>query len=85
MELVLGDLGDGAGGAGLLAGATGNAGVLVLDGGNVLELEDVAGAGVDADAAGNALVGVNNRMGHDDSLHRVLVVPGWLGLPRLKK
>ena len=69
-KLVLGDLGDGTGGAGLLAGAAGHAGVLVLDGGNVLELENVAGAGVDADAAGDALVSVDNGMGHDDSLHR---------------
>ena len=59
------DLGDGAGRAGLLASAAGDAGVLVGHGSNVVELENALGAGVDADAAGDALVSINDRLGHD--------------------
>lgn len=65
-KLVLDDLGDGAGGASLLARTAGNAGVLVLDlSVRVAELENARGAGVNANAAGNALVSINNWMGHD--------------------
>ncbi len=66
LKLVLDDLGDGAGGASLLARTAGNAGVLVLDlSVRVAELENARGAGVNANAAGNALVSINNWMGHD--------------------
>ena len=65
-ELV-GDLGDGASGASLLASAATSAGILVDDGGYVLELQNAAGAGVDADATGDALIGINNRMCHGSS------------------
>ena len=37
--LVLGDLGDGTGGAGVLASAAGNAGILVGNGGDVVQLD----------------------------------------------
>ena len=58
------DLGDGAGGAGLLASAAGNAGILVGHGSNVVELENALGAGVNANAAGDALVSINDRLSH---------------------
>ena len=44
--LLLDDLGDRAGGASVLASATGDAGVLVSDGSDVLELQNASGAGV---------------------------------------
>lgn len=68
--LVLGDLGDGAGRASVKAGAAGDAGVTVGDGGDVLELEDAGRAGVDADTAGDALVSINDRMSHNKNLLR---------------
>lgn len=68
-ELVLGDLGDGAGRAGLLAGAAGDAGVGVDDlGVLVAELQDAGGAGVNANAAGDALVSIDYGVSHDRSL-----------------
>lgn len=63
--LVFGDLGDGAGRAGVLAGAAGDAGILVRHSGDIVQLENAGRAGIDADAAGDALVSINNRMGHD--------------------
>ena len=65
LVLVLGDLGDGTGGAGVLAGTAGDAGILVGDGGDVVQLENAGRASVNADAAGDALVSINNRMSHD--------------------
>ena len=62
--LVLGDLGDGAGGASVLAGAAGHAGILVGDSGDVVQLENAGRASVDADAADDALVGIDDRMSH---------------------
>lgn len=63
--LVLDDLGDGAGGAGLHALAAGDAVLLVgHNGALVAELKGVGGAGVNAHAAADALVGIDNRMGH---------------------
>lgn len=66
--LLLDDLGDRAGGAGVLASATGDAGVLVSDGGDVLELQNASGAGVDANATSDALVGINYGMSHGSFL-----------------
>ena len=43
--LLLDDLGDRASGASVLASATGDAGILVSDGGDVLELQNASGAG----------------------------------------
>lgn len=62
--LAVDDLGDRAGGAGVLANATGDAGILVGHGRDVLELEDALGAGVDADATGDALIGIDYGMCH---------------------
>lgn len=42
--LLLDDLGDRAGGASVLASATGDAGILVSDGSDVLELQNASGA-----------------------------------------
>lgn len=67
-ELVLGDLGDGAGRAGVKASAAGHASIAVGDSGNVLELENAGRAGVDADTAGDALVSINDRMSHGNNL-----------------
>ena len=73
-ELVLGDLGDGAGRAGLLAGAAGDAGVSVDDlGVLVAELQDAGGAGVNANAAVDALVGTDDGVRHD-ALHSLLAI-----------
>lgn len=66
--LLLDDLGDRAGGASVLASATGDAGVLVSDGGDVLELQNASGAGVDANATSDALVGINYGMSHGSFL-----------------
>ena len=41
--LLLDDLGDRAGGASVLASATGDAGILVSDGSDVLELQNASG------------------------------------------
>ena len=60
--LLLDDLGDRASGASVLASATGDAGVLVSDGSDVLELQNASGAGVDANATSDALVGINYGM-----------------------
>lgn len=50
-------------------GAAGDAGVLVLDlSGVVAELEDIARAGVNANAAGDALVSIDYGVSHDRSL-----------------
>ena len=74
------DLGDGAGGAGLLASAAGNAGILVGHGSNVVELENALGAGVDANAASDALISINDRLGHGSSpLCAIHVGPGATG------
>ena len=66
--LLLDDLGDRAGGASVLASATGDAGILVSDGGDVLELQNASGAGVDANATSDALVGINYGMSHGSFL-----------------
>ena len=65
LELVFGDLSDGTGGAGVLAGAAGDAGILVGDGGDGVQLENASRANVNADAAGDALVSIDNRVSHD--------------------
>lgn len=62
--LVLSDLGNRASRAIVLANAAGDAGILVNHGGDVLKLENALGAVVDADTTGDALVGINNGMGH---------------------
>ena len=59
--LLLGDLGDRASGASVLASATGDAG----DG---LELQNASGAVVDANATSDALVGINYGMSHGSFL-----------------
>lgn len=66
--LLLDDLGDRASGASVLASATGDAGVLVSDGGDVLELQNASGAGVDANATSDALVSINYGMSHGSFL-----------------
>ena len=66
--LLLDDLGDRAGGASVLASATGDAGVIVSDGSDVLELQNASGAGVDANATSDALVGINYGMSHGSFL-----------------
>ena len=66
--LLLDDLGDRASGASVLASATGDAGVLVSDGSDVLELQNASGAGVDANATSDALVGINYGMSHGSFL-----------------
>ena len=66
--LVLDDLGDGTGGAGVLASAAGNAGILVGNGGDVVQLENASGAGVNANATSDALVGINYGMSHGSFL-----------------
>lgn len=66
--LLLDDLGDRASGASVLAGATSDAGVLVSDGSDVLELQNASGAGVDANATSDALVGINYGMSHGSFL-----------------
>lgn len=76
MMLVLSDLGDRAGGAGILANAAGDAGILVNYGRNVLDLQNALGAVVNADAAGDALIGINNWMCHSGP---PLVVPDAVG------
>ena len=58
--LLLDDLGDRASGASVLASATGDAGVL--------ELQNAGGAGVDANATSDALVGINYGMSHGSFL-----------------
>ena len=55
--LLLDDLGDRASGASVLASATG-----------VLELQNASGAGVDANATSDALVGINYGMSHGSFL-----------------
>ena len=72
-ELVLGDLGDGAGGASLLASTASSAGILVHNSGDVLELKNATGAGVNANAAGDALVGTDDGVRHD-ALHSLLAI-----------
>jgi hypothetical protein len=58
--VVLDDLEDGAGRAGVDAGAASDAGILVNDGSDlVFDLDDAHGAGIDARTAGSALIGVN--------------------------
>ena len=64
--LLLDDLGDRASGASVLASATGDAGVLVSDGSDVLELQNASGAG--ANATSDALVGINYGMSHGSFL-----------------
>ena len=64
MRLVLGDLGDSASRARVLANAAGDAGILVGHGSGVLELQNALGAGVDANATSDALVGINYGMSH---------------------
>ena len=66
--LLLGDLGDGAGRAGVLADTAADAGILIGHGSDVLKLQDALRAGVNANAAGDALVGINYRMSHDSFL-----------------
>ena len=66
--LLLDDLGDRASGASVLASATGDAGILVSDGGDVLKLQNASGAGVDANATSDALVGINYGMSHGSFL-----------------
>ena len=66
--LVLSDLGDGAGGASLLASTASSAGILVHNSGDVLELKNATGAGVNANAAGDALVSIDYGVSHDRSL-----------------
>ena len=56
--LLLDDLGDRASGASVLAS----------DGGDVLELQNASGAGVDANATSDALVGINYGMSHGSFL-----------------
>ena len=73
--LLLDDLGDRAGGASVLASATGDAGILVSDGSDVLELQNASGAGVDANATSDALVGINYGMSHGSFLS-VALGPG---------
>lgn len=65
--LVLSDLGDGAGGASLLASTASSAGILVHNSGDVLELKNATGAGVNANATGDAPVGIDYGMSHDFS------------------
>ena len=65
--LVLSDLGDGAGGPSLLASTASSAGILVHNSGDVLELKNATGAGVNANATGDALVGIDYGMSHDFS------------------
>ena len=67
-RLLVNDLGDRAGGAGVLAGAAGHAGVLVGHGGDVVQLENASGAGVNANATSDALVGINYGMSHGSFL-----------------
>ena len=65
-KLVFGDLGDGAHRALLDAVAARLARVLVHNVGNAADdLENALRARVDADAAPNALIGLDNRMGHE--------------------
>lgn len=64
--LVLSDLGDRASRAAVEAHAAGDAGILVHYRGDVLELQDALGAIVDADAASDARIGINNRMSHSN-------------------
>ena len=74
--LLLDDLGDRASGASVLASATGDAGVLVSNAysvyisyyTDVLELQNASGAGVDANATSDALVGINYGMSHGSFL-----------------
>ena len=74
--LVLSDLGDRAGRAVLLAHAAGDAGILVNHGRNVLELQNALGAIVNADAAGDALIGSDNRMSQNNP---PLIMPDAVG------
>ena len=67
-SLLLDDLDDRASGASVLASAAGDAGVLVSDGSDVLELQNASGAGVDANATSDALVGINYGMSHGSFL-----------------
>ena len=67
-RLLLDDLGDRAGRARVLANATGDAGILVGHGSGVLELQNALGAGVDANATSDALVGINYGMSHGSFL-----------------
>lgn len=66
--LLLDDLGDRASGASVLAGAAGNAGILVSDGSDVVELQNTSGASVNANATSDALVGINYGMSHGSFL-----------------
>ena len=76
LELVLDDLGDGAHRALLDAIAAGDAGFLVHDlDGAADDLEDFLRAGVNADAATDALISFDNRMGHDRSPSRLTNPP----------
>ena len=61
--LLLDDLGDRAGGASVLASATGDAGILVSDGSDVLELQNTM-----AHPVSDALVGINYGMSHGSFL-----------------
>lgn len=67
-RLVLHDLGDGAHGALFQAVAARDAGVLVHRVGHAANhFQDLLGTSVNADATADALVGNDNRMGHDRS------------------
>ena len=66
--LLLDDLGDRARRAAVEAHAATNAGVLVHHSGDVLELQNASGAGVDANATSDALVGINYGMSHGSFL-----------------
>ena len=60
-QLVLGDLGDGTHRARLDALVAGNAGILVHRIGNAVDnLKNLLLAGIDADAAADALISINN-------------------------
>ena len=67
--LLLDDLGDGAHGALLDALAAGHAGLFVHDrAGAADDLENLLGARIAANAATDALISIDNRVGHDELL-----------------
>ena len=68
MSLLVDNLGDGTSRARILANAAGDAGILVGNGGNVLELQYTLGAGVNANATSDALFGINYGMSHGSFL-----------------
>ena len=73
--MLLGDLGDRARGAGILAGTATHARILVGHNGDVVDLEHAGRAGVDANATSDALVGINYGMSHGSFLS-VALGPG---------